>query len=80
MLQSELSWQGAADVLVAHEVSAGVRASGGIPIADDGAARMIVGGRVAWRLSTIETALELQAGVLGDPFNVRGVASTTLSF
>jgi hypothetical protein len=80
MLQSELSWQGGAELLVTREVVTGLRASGGIPIADEGSTRMIVGARIAWRLPTLETALELQAGVLGDPFNVRGVASTTLSF
>ncbi len=80
MLQSELTWHAGTEVRVASQVAAGIRASGGIPVADEGDARVIVGGRVAWRRRSLESALELQAGVLGDPFTVRGVVSTALSF
>ena len=61
-------------------MSAGARASGGVPAGEGGSSRVIVGGRVGWRASMVDTAFELQAGVAGDPFNVRGVVSTTLSF
>lgn len=79
MLAEEVSWNAGADVAVGSDVTAGARASGGIPL-DDGLARAIVSARVAWRAHSMESTFELQAGVVGDPFTVRGVVSTALSF
>jgi len=79
MLPSEISWSAGADVRVVSRVTAGARGSGGIPVGS-GNARVVVGGRVAWQASRVESAFELQAGVAGDPFTVRGVVSTALSF
>ena len=61
-------------------ITTGVRAAGGLPTGDGGSARAIAAGRVAWRKGRIDSAFEVQAGLVGDPFNVRGVASTMLSF
>jgi hypothetical protein len=79
MSPSEVSWSAGADIRVAHHVSAGARGAGGVPTGS-GDVRAMVGGRVAWQASRVETAVELQAGVAGDPFTVRGVVSTALSF
>jgi hypothetical protein len=79
MWPSEVSWSAGADVRLGHAVSAGARSAGGVPLGS-GDVRAMVAGRVAWQASRVETALELQAGVAGDPFTVRGVVSTALSF
>lgn len=79
MMPSEISWTAGADVQIASHVSAGARGSGGIPVGS-GDTRVAVGGRVAWQASRVESAFELQAGVAGDPFTVRGVVSTALNF
>jgi hypothetical protein len=79
MSLSEVSWSAGADVMVMHHVSAGARGAGGIPVGG-GDVRAMVAGRIAWQASRVATALELQAGVAGDPFTVRGVVSTALSF
>jgi hypothetical protein len=79
MSVSEVSWSAGADVLFGSAVTAGARGAGGIPLGS-GDVRAMVAGRVAWQASRVETAFELQAGVAGDPFTVRGVVSTALSF
>ena len=80
MLMAEVSWNAGADVLVARHVSAGARSSGGLPAGEGGQARAMVAGRIAWHQGLVDSSVELQAGVVGDPFNLRGVVSTTLSF
>jgi hypothetical protein len=60
-------------------VRVGARAAGGIPIGA-GAMRMIGAGRVAWGTPRITTGVELQLGVAGDPFTLRGVVDTALRF
>jgi hypothetical protein len=80
MLVSEVSWSAGADLLAAPTVRVGGRVSGGIPVAASGATRVIGALRVAWHSGRIDSAAELQAGLAGDPFTVRGVVSTALSF
>jgi len=75
----ELTWSVAADVEVGHHVRLGGRAQGGVPIGD-GRTRVISGGRVAWGMARVSTAFELQVGLAGDPFTVRGVLETALRF
>lgn len=80
MLMSEISWTAGADLRVAPAITAGLRSAGGLPTGDAGGARAIAAGRVAWRSGRVDSAFELQAGVVGDPFTVRGVVSTMVSF
>jgi hypothetical protein len=80
MLVSEVSWTTSADVRVTDKVSAGVRASGGLPAGEGGSARAVVASRVAWRTGRAETGAEVGAGLVGDPFTVRGMVSTMLRF
>jgi len=75
----ELTWSAGADLEVGHRVQLGGRALGGIPIGT-GLARVIGGGRVAWGTPRVSTAFELQLGIAGDPFTIRGVVETALHF
>lgn len=75
----ELTWSAGGDLEVGHGVQVGGRALGGIPIGA-GRTRLIGGGRVAWGTPRVSTAFELQLGVAGDPFTVRGVVETSLRF
>ncbi len=81
MNMQELTWSASGDIAVGAGMRAGVRASGGVPIASpDGSDRVIGAARVAWGSGRVDTAAELQAGLAGDPFNIRGVVSTALRF
>jgi len=75
----ELTWSASADLDVGHGVQVGGRTLGGVPIGT-GHLRAIGGGRVAWGTPRITTAFELQLGIAGDPFTIRGVVDTALRF
>jgi hypothetical protein len=79
MNMQEVTWSAGAEVALDHGVRVGGRTAGGIPIGT-GAFRMIGAGRVAWGTPRISTGLELQLGVAGDPFTVRGIVDTALRF
>lgn len=80
MLMSEVSWSAGADVAWTPAMSAGVHVGGGIPAGAAGDNRVTAGARFAWHAGRVESAAEIQAGLAGDPFTVRGVVSTALSF
>jgi hypothetical protein len=81
MNMSELTWSGGGDVSVGSGVRAGLRLSGGVPVgAMLGTDRLVGAVRVAWGSGRVDTAAELQAGIAGDPFTLRGVVSTALRF
>ncbi len=81
MNMSELTWSGGGDVAIGDGVRAGARFSGGIPVGSlPGVDRVIGAVRVTWGTGRFATAAEVQAGLAGDPFNIRGVLSTALQF
>jgi hypothetical protein len=81
MNMAEISWTAACDVAIVDGTRAGVRLTGGVPVGSmPGVDRVIGVARVAWGRRSVETAAELQAGLVGDPFNIRGVVSTALRF
>jgi hypothetical protein len=81
MNMSEITWSGAGEVAIGEGVRAGARLSGGVPVgALPGHDRMIAAARVAWGTGRVDTAAEIQAGLVGDPFTLRGVVSTALRF
>jgi hypothetical protein len=80
MLMSEISWSGGGDVRVTPDFRAGGRLSGGIPVGGPGSTRVVGALRASWRTGRVESSAELQGGLAGDPFTVRGVVSTALSF
>lgn len=75
----ELTWSAAGDVAITPAVHGAARFSGGIPIGN-GDNRIVGALRASWATGRVTTAAELQAGLAGDPFNLRGVVSTALSF
>jgi hypothetical protein len=75
----ELAWSAGAELAVGAGVRVGGRALGGVPLGA-GRTRVIGGGRVAWGTARVSTGLELQLGIAGDPFSIRGVVDTALRF
>lgn len=80
MNMSELTWSGSVHVTIDQGLRAGARVSGGVPIGMPGTNRVVGTLRVAWGAGRVDTAAELQGGLAGDPFNVRGVVSTAWRF
>jgi len=76
----EVTFGGGGDVAIAHGVQGGVHVSGGVPVGAAGTDRVIGAARVAWGNRRLVTSAELQAGLAGDPFGIRGVIETALRF
>jgi hypothetical protein len=76
---SEVTWTASTDLALARVLRVGARLSGAVPT-DVGATRLIGGVRVLWTEGRVDTAFEMQAGVAGDPFSVRGVLETAVRF
>jgi hypothetical protein len=79
MNMQELAWSAAADLDLGHGLQLGGKTLGGVPLGT-GQTRMIGSGRVAWGTPRVSTGLEVQVGLVGDPFTVRGVLDTALRF
>ena len=81
MNMSELTWSIGGDVPIAAGVRGGARLSGGVPVGSMlGTDRVVGAARVAWGSGRVATAAEVQTGLVGDPFTIRGVLSTALTF
>jgi len=80
MNRSELSWSASGDLALAPAWRLGATLSGGVPVVEAGVTRVIAGARAVWITHRVQTGFELQAGLAGDPFTLRGVAQTTLAF
>jgi hypothetical protein len=76
---SELTWSAAGEYAISRAVHGGMRLAGGVPIGN-GDHRVIGALRLAWANGRFTTGGELQVGLVGDPFTLRGVVSTALSF
>jgi len=80
MNMSEITWGAGAEVAVVPDVRVSARVSGGVPIIAAGVDRVIAGVRVGWTTGRVSTAAEVQTGLVGDPFTIRGVLETALRF
>jgi len=80
MNMSEVTFGGGGDVAITGGIRGGVRVAGGVPVGAVGHDRLIGAAHLAWGSRRVETSLEMQAGVVGDPFDVRGVVETALRF
>lgn len=77
---SELTYSASADVGLARELRIGARLGGGVPLDDAGVHRLIGALRVLWTAGRVVTTAEVQAGLAGDPFTLRGVVETAIRF
>lgn len=75
---SEITWSAQADVTLARALGVGARVIGGVPVGEDGENRVIGGVRAVWTEGRVSTNAEVQVGIDGEPFEVRGLLGTTL--
>jgi hypothetical protein len=80
MNMSELTWAASGGVTVRPSLRGTVRVGGGVPIELVGHTRVIGAARLGWGSDRLETAMEVQLGLVGDPFTVRGLVETALHF
>jgi len=77
---SEVTWSASGDLAVARQLRLGARIGGALALDDSGAHRTIGAARAVWTAGRVETVAEVQIGLAGDPFRVRGVVETALRF
>ncbi len=77
MNAAEVTFGATGMVALAQALAAGARVGGAVPTGD-GVTRVVGAVRVAWRAGGVETAVEVQGGVAGDPFSLRGVVETSV--
>lgn len=80
MNMQEVMWSANAYVPLARALRAGVRMSGGIPVGGMGTNRVIGGIRTQWTAGNVETGFEVQVGIAGDPFKLRGLVESAVHF
>jgi hypothetical protein len=66
-------------IRLARVLQSGVRFAGAVPIGD-GDARLVGSWRTVWTEGRIETAFDIGAGLVGDPYSVRGMLETAIRF
>jgi hypothetical protein len=79
MNMQELTWSAGGSYALTSKIDAGARLSGAVPIGS-GDNRVIGAVRIGWDSGRFATAASLEAGIVGDPFTLRGVVSTAMSF
>jgi hypothetical protein len=79
MTPSELTLGASGMVSLASALRAGVRADAAIPTGGEDA-RLFGGVRAVWTHGRVETTAELQAGLAGAPFGVRGLVEAAVRF
>lgn len=79
MNASEATYSAGSTLALAHELGAAVRIFGAIPVGD-GDARSSGGLGVVWIAGATHTTFEIQKGLLGDPFGLRGIVETSVRF
>jgi len=80
MNMSELTWSGYGALAFDHHVETTVHLSAGIPVGIEGVGRLFGGLRAAWNHDRVSTGLDLQTGLVGDPFQVRAIVDTAVRF
>jgi hypothetical protein len=79
MTPSELTFGAGGMIALAPSLRAGLRADGAIPTGG-GDARLAGGVRAVWALGRVETTAELQGGLAGAPFDLRGLVEAAVRF
>ncbi len=81
MNMSEITWGAGCELLLGDGLHGGARVTGGLPVGPViGHDRVIGALRLGWGKGRVDTAAEVQAGLVGDPFTVRGLLETALHF
>lgn len=80
MNMSEVTWAASAGVALGHAMHGTARVGGGVPVELPGHTRVIGAARLGWGADRLETAVEVQTGLVGDPFTIRGLVETALHF
>jgi len=80
MNMKELTWSVTGELAVARELRIGARLGGALSLEQTGVHRTIGAARAVWSAGRVDTSAEVQVGLSGDPFNVRGVVETALRF
>lgn len=81
MNMSEITWNAGATIALGSGLRGGARASGGVPVGSlPGHDRIVGAVNLGWGRGRVDTVAELQAGLDGDPFILRGVVQTALHF
>jgi hypothetical protein len=77
---SEITWSASGDYQVARALRLGARLGGAIALENTGVHRTIGAARAIWTAGRVDTTAEVQVGIAGDPFDVRGMIETALRF
>ncbi|MDB4962418.1 MAG: uncharacterized protein JWP01_2417, partial [Myxococcales bacterium] len=77
---SELTWSASGELAVAKALRLGARVGGAFALGEGGTDRTIGAVRALWSAGRVATSAELQVGLVGEPFNVRGIVETALRF
>ena len=81
MNMSEISWGAGCELALGDGLRGGARLTGGLPVGPIiGHDRVNGALRLGWGNGRVDTAAEVQAGFVGDPFTVRGLLETALHF
>jgi hypothetical protein len=79
MTSSELTFGASGMIALAASLRAGLRADGAVPTGS-GDTRLAGGVRAVWTLGRVETTAELQGGLAGAPFDLRGLVEAAVRF
>ncbi|MEO8700339.1 MAG: hypothetical protein ABI867_09860 [Kofleriaceae bacterium] len=79
MNYQEATMTGGLAFQLARVLRSGVRFAGAAPIGD-GDARLTAAWRTVWTQGRIETTFEIGAGLVGDPYSLRGMLETGVRF
>ncbi len=81
MNMSEVVWSAGVDAPARRRgLVLGGHVWGGIPVGAPGITRVESGVRLGWIRGKVSTAAELQLGLVGDPYTVRGIFETSVTF
>lgn len=79
MNASEVPFGATAMLALASQLGVGARVAGALP-AGDGDARLYGGPRLVWSEGRVDTSAEILGGMVGDPFDLRGVVEIAVRF
>lgn len=79
MNASEITFSGTGMIALRRGLGIGARGYGAAAIGE-GDTRLAAGGRLVWAAGRVRTTAEIMAGMVGEPFGVRGMVETSIHF